>query len=94
MSKKLPSLSAALAETEKPKRPPRTVKPLPKKSIEKKVTEVPSARAGSKQISGHFSPEASKQMKLLALQNDTTVQELMREALNDLFVKYGKSPIA
>jgi hypothetical protein len=33
-------------------------------------------------------------MKLLAAEHDSTVQALMREALNDLFVKYGKRPIA
>jgi hypothetical protein len=29
-------------------------------------------------------------MKLLAAEHDSTVQALMREALNDLFVKHGK----
>ncbi|MFO5494855.1 MAG: ribbon-helix-helix domain-containing protein [Cuspidothrix sp.] len=35
-----------------------------------------------------------KQLRQLALDNDTTVQALLEEALNDLFLKHGKSPIA
>jgi hypothetical protein len=42
----------------------------------------------------HFAPEVGRAMKLLAAEHDSTVQALMREALNDLFVKYGKRPIA
>jgi len=33
-------------------------------------------------------------LKQLALEEDTTVQDLLAEALNDLFEKYGKEPIA
>ena len=51
-------------------------------------------REGKKIISGHFDPAAAKQFKQIALDNDTTVQDLLREALNDLFVKYGKKPLA
>lgn len=35
-----------------------------------------------------------KQLKQLALDRDTTQTELLTEALNDLFTKYGKPPIA
>jgi hypothetical protein len=44
------------------------------------------------QIAGFFTPEASKQLRLLAL--ETTVQSLLAEALNDLFTKHRKPPIA
>jgi hypothetical protein len=33
-------------------------------------------------------------LKRLALDSETTVQALMDEAINDLLIKYGKSPIA
>jgi hypothetical protein len=36
----------------------------------------------------------SKQLKQLALEQDTTVQALLAEALNGLFEKYDKKPIA
>ncbi|MBD2341967.1 hypothetical protein H6G64_34105 [Calothrix sp. FACHB-156] len=45
-------------------------------------------------IAGHFDPAVSKQLKQLALEQDTTVQALLAEALNDLFEKYGKKAIA
>jgi hypothetical protein len=31
---------------------------------------------------------------VLAAERDTSCQELLREALNDLFKKYGREPIA
>ncbi|WP_413176456.1 ribbon-helix-helix domain-containing protein [Anabaena azotica] len=57
-------------------------------------SEVPPSRVGKKAIAGHFDPAVGKQLRQLALDNDTTVQALLEEALNDLFLKYGKSPIA
>jgi hypothetical protein len=49
---------------------------------------------GRVQIAGFFSKEASKQLRLLALETDGTVQSLLAEALNDLFAKHHKPPIA
>jgi hypothetical protein len=37
---------------------------------------------------------AKKQLRMLAAENDTTQQDLMTEALNMLFTKYSKPPIA
>jgi len=37
---------------------------------------------------------AKKQLAMLAIEEDTTQQELLTEALNDLFRKRGKPPIA
>lgn len=56
--------------------------------------ELPPSRQGKKAIAGHFDPAVSKQLKQLALEQDTTVQALLAEALNDLFEKYEKKPIA
>ena len=39
-------------------------------------------------------PEVMRQLKMLAVERDTTQQKLWAEALNDLFAKYGKPPIA
>jgi hypothetical protein len=52
------------------------------------------SRVGRVQIAGFFSKEASKQLRLLALETDGTVQSLLAEALNDLFTKHRKPPIA
>lgn len=55
---------------------------------------VAPSRRGKKVVSGHFDTEVSKQLKLLCVEHDTSLQALLTEALNDLFTKYGKSPIA
>ena len=39
-------------------------------------------------IAGHFDPAVGKQLRQLALDNDTTVQALLEEALNDLLPNY------
>ncbi|UFP97293.1 hypothetical protein ISF26_24520 (plasmid) [Gloeobacter morelensis MG652769] len=55
---------------------------------------VPPSRVGKKAITGHFDPAVSRQLKQLALDRQTSVQALMAEALNDLFEKHGRSPLA
>jgi hypothetical protein len=42
----------------------------------------------------YYSPECIKQFKQITLDHDTTQQDLLAEAINDLFEKYGKAPIA
>jgi hypothetical protein len=58
-----------------------------------KASRVPSRR-GKKTIAGFFDPAASRQLKQLALDEGSNVQDLLREAINDLFEKRGKSRIA
>jgi len=66
------------------------------KSIKMKNTPIntPPSREGKKAITGFFDPIVSKQLKQLALDEDTTSQALIAEALNDLFIKYNHKPIA
>jgi hypothetical protein len=45
-------------------------------------------------VAAYFPVPVQKQLKLLMVENDTTVQNLLAEALNDLFAKYGKPEIA
>jgi len=52
------------------------------------------AREGKKLIGGHFAPEVSVQLRILAAEEATTVQNLLAEALNDLFIKKGRARIA
>jgi hypothetical protein len=52
------------------------------------------SRVGKKTVAAHFDPAVSKQLKQLGLDRDSSTQALLREALNDLFTKYGKPPIA
>jgi hypothetical protein len=55
---------------------------------------VPHSRVGKKAITGFFEPEVNKELKMLGLEQDASNQDLVKEALNDLFIKYGKKPIA
>ena len=55
---------------------------------------IPQSRQGKKTIAGHFDPAVSRQLKEIALAEDSSVQALLCEALNDLFTKRGKPPIA
>lgn len=58
------------------------------------LRSVAPSRAGKKPITGFFDPEVSRQIKKVALEKDKTMQELLQEALNDLFRKYDLPPIA
>ncbi len=58
-----------------------------------KPSRIPS-RIGKKTIAGFFDPAASRQLKQIALEEGSSVQVLLREAINDLFEKRGKSRIA
>ena len=50
-------------------------------------------RTGKSNVTGYFAPEVKKQLRLLAAEQDTTIQNLLAEALNDLFAKNGKPEI-
>ena len=45
-------------------------------------------------VGGHFDPAVGKQLRLIAVEDDTTVQALLEEALDLLFVKKGRQKIA
>lgn len=66
--------------------------PLADKTITE--TEKRPDRAGRTAMPFWVSIAARKQLKVMAAEMDTTQQELMRIALNDLFKKQGKPPIA
>jgi hypothetical protein len=48
----------------------------------------------TKLIGGHFDPAVARQFKMLAAEQGRTIQDMLGEGLNDLFVKYKKKPIA
>ena len=52
------------------------------------------SREGKKAVTGFFDLAVSRQLKRIALEEDSNIQALLREALNDLFTKRGKAPIA
>ncbi|GBR12129.1 ribbon-helix-helix domain-containing protein [Acetobacter oeni] len=66
--------------------------PSPKPDISSRKPTL-NGRKGTKLIGGHFSPEVSAQLRIIAAEEGTTVQSLLGEALDDLFVKKGRSRI-
>ncbi|MCY4671754.1 MAG: hypothetical protein OXC29_27695 [Rhodococcus sp.] len=51
-------------------------------------------RDGKANITGYFQPPVKRQLRILAAEQDTTIQALLEEAINDLFAKHGKPEIA
>ena len=73
--------------------------PPTKKEVKEKETAPVSrqqspSRAGKKPVTVYYGKEAHLQLKILAAEQDTTIQDLHEDALNALFVKHGKPPIA
>jgi hypothetical protein len=52
------------------------------------------ARQGKKVIAGFFDLAVSRRLKQIGLERDLTIQDLLKEALNDLFRKHKKPTIA
>ncbi len=50
-------------------------------------------RQGKSNVTGYFPPAVKRQLRILAAEKDTTIQDLLGVALNDLFAKYGKPEI-
>lgn len=52
------------------------------------------SRQGKKIVSGHFEKAVHRQLKIICLETDATIQDLLADSLNLLFEKHGKAPIA
>src|SRR5215472_1771715 len=63
-------------------------------AISPSKTQRPPSRVGKKAISGYFDPGVSRQLARLAIDQGRSNEDLLREALNDLFTKYQLPPIA
>jgi hypothetical protein len=50
-------------------------------------------REGKRFVGAHFHPEVARQLKVLAAEDGTTIQELLEQAVDLLFVKNGKTKI-
>jgi len=62
-----------------------------------KATEINTKRpdrVGRRATLFQLPAAAKKQLAILAIERETTQQALLSEALNDLFKKHGKPPIA
>ena len=66
-------------------------------STEPPITESPHARPsrkGVKHVGGYFEPQVSKQLRQIALDEDSSVQDLLAEAIDMLFHSRQKPTIA
>ena len=63
------------------------LKAVSRDTVEKAPAVTTPSRSGKKLIAGHFSPEVAKALKMVAVEDDTTVQALVGEALTLLFQK-------
>jgi hypothetical protein len=92
----------SLAETmQKMARPEPAAVPATAGPVSQPMTSEPESRgfyaatrAGKKKITTAVDPAAHVQFRQLALELDKKGEALLIEAINDLFRKYGKPPIA
>jgi len=93
-----PALREPTAETPRPRRPA-TTRRRPAETAAPKDGEGAGkffrpARVGKRFVGAHFDPEVARQLKMLAAEDDRTIQELLEDAVDLLFVKAGKARIA
>ncbi len=56
------------------------------------VTPIAKARQGKTMVAGYFSPDFARAVKMLAVEQGTSVQALIGEALDELLRRHGKHP--
>ncbi|HEX4772225.1 MAG TPA: ribbon-helix-helix domain-containing protein [Bryobacteraceae bacterium] len=73
-------------------------KQAPRTRVLEKTAEPPTfvapSRRGKIAVTAFYDPDVRMQLKILAAERKTSIQELVTEALNGLFERYGKPPIA
>lgn len=74
-----------------------TVEPK-EQQVEKPVSQAKAgtqaSRVKKKSINAFVDPAVVKQLKMLSAETEKTQQDLLKEAINELFIKYGKKGIA
>jgi hypothetical protein len=94
MNKRAPLTFKVDKVTPVPANGKQTSLPANTKTSKRSKDETKPGRDGRQFIAAHVTPEAAKQFKLLVVQQDKTTQDMLTEAINDLFAKYGLSRIA
>jgi hypothetical protein len=89
------SIAGAIRQAAQGEQPAAASVPEPAASAPATVRPYRAAtREGKKMIAAPVDPAAHRQLKMLAAETGQKAEELIREALRDLFAKYGKPPIA
>jgi hypothetical protein len=86
MSARKNALQAVLDRTAGPKEP----QPAPQKAEPKAAR---TYREGKKLVSAHVPQEVHRELRLMAIEDDSDLQHLIEEAIDLLFVKKGKPPM-
>lgn len=70
----------------------RLIKPKEQAASSSQIQSEPQKlQRGSKHIGGYYHPEVSRVLKMIALEEDSTVQDLVGESLLMLFQSRGKT---
>jgi hypothetical protein len=87
-------LKAAIAQQEQ--REQKTIAPVaePSPAQAKETASRQASRVGRVFVGGYFAPEVQTEMKIIAAQERTTVQELVAEGINAVFARRQKPQIA
>jgi len=88
------SLASALRQSSDSQKEGAVTEKTAVQPIEKTRTATPSNRLGKKSITGWFEADVLKQLKMIGLDRDMSIQQMVGEALNDFFAKNGKPQIA
>ncbi len=69
------------------------IRPAPSPAVSEAApsARVAQTRENSRQVSGHYKPEVAQALRMLAAEQDREQQDLLAEALNMLFERYGKA---
>lgn len=58
-----------------------------------KTSKKQSSRAGQKHIGGYYPPECLKALKLIAAEDEITLEDVIATAMNQFLSSRGKAPI-
>ena len=75
-----------------PVKPMASRRPLGARPPAKAIHDRPSRR-NTKLIGGHFPPELARQLRMLAAEEDTTIQALLEEAIKLLLTKKARGQL-
>lgn len=89
-----PNLSTLLAETGGSARHKPVIVDEPAAAPRPKAAPKPKKKAVTSAITVHFPKQVRDQLKILAIQNGSTLHGIVAEAFNDYFAKHGKPEIA
>ena len=88
MKTSLKTLVAANAPGHAPQQP---VPPSEKKAQTEPSYRTAQTRTDTRQVGGHFKADVAQTLRLIAVEQDKDVQEILAEALNMVFSRYGKA---